>query len=100
MTHGTKPAHVAWATFEAIILQIADIFEAMQSDIKCGFLASGRMVEPLQMLLSCICKRTCSNVPWKLQWSKRSAHSAAPQWNSLRLVKTGRRTHAGPTSNH
>ena len=33
MTHGTKPAHVARATFEAIALQIADVFEAMQSDI-------------------------------------------------------------------
>lgn len=33
MTHGTKPAHVARATFEAIALQIADVFEAMQADI-------------------------------------------------------------------
>ncbi|MDF1608905.1 FGGY-family carbohydrate kinase [Hoeflea sp. YIM 152468] len=33
MTHGTTPAHVARATFEAIALQIADVFEAMQSDI-------------------------------------------------------------------
>lgn len=34
MTHGTTPAHVARATFEAIALQIADVFEAMQSDMK------------------------------------------------------------------
>lgn len=33
MTHGTKPAHVARATFEAIAMQIADVFEAMQSDV-------------------------------------------------------------------
>lgn len=33
MTHGTKPAHVARATFEAIALQISDVFEAMQSDV-------------------------------------------------------------------
>lgn len=33
MTHGTKPAHVARATFEAIAMQISDVFEAMQSDI-------------------------------------------------------------------
>ncbi|MDP2122581.1 MAG: FGGY-family carbohydrate kinase [Hoeflea sp.] len=33
MTHGTRPAHVARATFEAIALQIADVFEAMQADI-------------------------------------------------------------------
>lgn len=33
MTHGTKPAHLARATFEAIAMQIADVFEAMQSDV-------------------------------------------------------------------
>lgn len=33
MTHGTKPAHVARATFEAIAMQIVDVFEAMQSDV-------------------------------------------------------------------
>ena len=33
MTHGTKPAHVARATFEAIAMQIADVFDAMQSDL-------------------------------------------------------------------
>ncbi|MEQ8480119.1 MAG: FGGY family carbohydrate kinase [Hoeflea sp.] len=33
MTHGTELAHVARATFEAIALQIADVFEAMQGDI-------------------------------------------------------------------
>lgn len=33
MTHATKPAHLARATFEAIAQQIADVFEAMQSDI-------------------------------------------------------------------
>ncbi|MCY0096885.1 FGGY-family carbohydrate kinase [Hoeflea ulvae] len=33
MTHGTTPAHVARATFEAIAMQIADVFEAMQSDV-------------------------------------------------------------------
>lgn len=33
MTHGTKPAHVARATFEAIAMQITDVFEAMQSDV-------------------------------------------------------------------
>ena len=32
MTHGTKPAHLARATFEAIAHQIADVFEAMQAD--------------------------------------------------------------------
>jgi len=33
VTHATKPAHLARATFEAIAQQIADVFEAMQSDI-------------------------------------------------------------------
>ncbi|MGQ0563521.1 MAG: FGGY-family carbohydrate kinase [Gemmobacter sp.] len=33
VVHGTKPAHLARATFEAIAHQIADVFEAMQSDI-------------------------------------------------------------------
>jgi glycerol kinase len=33
MTHATTPAHLARATFEAIAQQIADVFEAMQSDI-------------------------------------------------------------------
>tara|TARA_R110000751_G_scaffold71441_11_gene145017 strand:+ start:39884 stop:41335 length:1452 start_codon:yes stop_codon:yes gene_type:complete len=34
MTHGTTPAHLARATFEAIALQIGDVFDAMQAD--CG----------------------------------------------------------------
>ena len=33
MTHGTTPAHLARATFEAIAMQIADVFEAMQADV-------------------------------------------------------------------
>ena len=33
MTHGTKPAHLARATFEAIALQICDVFAAMEQDI-------------------------------------------------------------------
>lgn len=33
MVHGTKPAHLARATFEAIAHQIADVFEAMQADV-------------------------------------------------------------------
>jgi len=33
MTHGTKPAHLARATFEAIALQICDVFSAMEQDI-------------------------------------------------------------------
>ena len=33
MTHGTRPAHLARATFEAIAMQIADVFDAMQADI-------------------------------------------------------------------
>lgn len=33
VTHATNPAHLARATFEAIAQQIADVFEAMQSDI-------------------------------------------------------------------
>ena len=33
MTHSTTPAHLARATFEAIALQIADVFAAMQMDI-------------------------------------------------------------------
>jgi glycerol kinase len=32
MTHGTTPAHVARATFEAIACQIADVFTAMEQD--------------------------------------------------------------------
>ncbi len=32
MTHGTTPAHLARATFDAIALQIVDVFTAMQSD--------------------------------------------------------------------
>ncbi|MBN8629414.1 MAG: FGGY-family carbohydrate kinase [Rhodobacterales bacterium] len=32
MTHATRPAHLARATFEAIAQQIADVFEAMQAD--------------------------------------------------------------------
>ncbi|MEZ5721547.1 MAG: FGGY-family carbohydrate kinase [Paracoccaceae bacterium] len=33
MTHATTPAHLARATFEAIALQIVDVFEAMEADI-------------------------------------------------------------------
>lgn len=33
MTHGTKPAHLARATFEAIAQQIADVYEAMEADV-------------------------------------------------------------------
>jgi glycerol kinase len=33
MTHGTTPAHLARATFDAIAHQIADVFEAMERDI-------------------------------------------------------------------
>ncbi|RRN63895.1 FGGY family carbohydrate kinase [Caulobacter sp. 602-1] len=33
MTLGTRPAHVARATFEAIALQIVDVIEAMQADL-------------------------------------------------------------------
>jgi glycerol kinase len=33
MTHSTTPAHLARATFEAIALQIADVFTAMEADI-------------------------------------------------------------------
>ncbi len=33
MTHGTTPAHLARATFEAIAHQIADVFVAMEQDI-------------------------------------------------------------------
>ena len=33
MTHTTTPAHLARATFEGIAHQIADVFEAMESDI-------------------------------------------------------------------
>ena len=32
MTHATTPAHLARATFEAIAMQIADVFEAMEAD--------------------------------------------------------------------
>ncbi len=33
MTHSTQPAHLARAAFEAIALQIADVFAAMEQDI-------------------------------------------------------------------
>lgn len=33
MTHATKPAHLARATFEAIAHQIADVLQAMEADI-------------------------------------------------------------------
>lgn len=33
MTHATRPAHLARATFEAIAHQIADVFAAMEADI-------------------------------------------------------------------
>lgn len=33
MTHGTTPAHLARATFEAIALQVNDVFRAMEQDI-------------------------------------------------------------------
>ncbi len=39
MTHGTTPAHIARATFEAIAHQIADVFEAMEADIGLPLLA-------------------------------------------------------------
>jgi glycerol kinase len=44
MTLGTKPAHLARATFEAIALQIADVFSAMEQDTGkplAGLLADG-----------------------------------------------------------
>jgi glycerol kinase len=33
MTHATRPAHLARAAFDAIALQIADVFDAMEQDI-------------------------------------------------------------------
>ncbi len=33
MTHATRPAHLALAAIEAVAHQVADVFEAMQSDI-------------------------------------------------------------------
>ena len=33
MTHATSPAHLARATFEAIAMQVADVFEAMEAAI-------------------------------------------------------------------
>ena len=33
MTHGTTPAHLARATFEAIAHQVADVFAAMEADV-------------------------------------------------------------------
>ena len=41
MTHGTRPAHLARATFEAVAQQIADVFAAMEADI-------GRPLEALR----------------------------------------------------
>lgn len=35
LSYGTRPAHLARATFEAIALQIADVFAAMAADIGC-----------------------------------------------------------------
>ncbi len=43
MTHATTPAHVARATMEAVALQIADVFEAMQQDV--GLALSGLMAD-------------------------------------------------------
>ena len=44
MTHGTTPAHLAYASFEAIAHQITDVFEAMERDVGhplSGLLADG-----------------------------------------------------------
>lgn len=44
MTHATTPAHIARATIEAVALQIADVFEAMQQDTGldlAGLMADG-----------------------------------------------------------
>jgi len=43
MTHATTPAHIALATMEAVALQIADVFEAMQQDV--GLALSGLMAD-------------------------------------------------------
>ncbi|MCJ8510382.1 FGGY-family carbohydrate kinase [Rhizobium lemnae] len=43
MTHATTPAHIARATMEAVALQIADVFEAMQQDV--GVALSGLMAD-------------------------------------------------------
>lgn len=43
MTHATTPAHIARATMEAVTLQIADVFNAMQQDI--GMALSGLMAD-------------------------------------------------------
>lgn len=43
MTHATTPAHIARATMEAVTLQIADVFEAMQQDT--GLNLSGLMAD-------------------------------------------------------
>jgi glycerol kinase len=39
MTHATRPAHLARATFEAIAHQVVDVFEAMEADIGHHLLA-------------------------------------------------------------
>ena len=39
MTHATRPAHLARATFEAIAHQVVDVFEAMEADIGHRLLA-------------------------------------------------------------
>ena len=41
MTHTTTPAHLARATFEGIAHQIADVFEAMESDIGLALASLG-----------------------------------------------------------
>ncbi|SMC49370.1 glycerol kinase [Rhizobium sp. RU36D] len=44
MTHATAPAHIARATMEAVALQIADVFNAMQKDVGAdlsGLMADG-----------------------------------------------------------
>jgi glycerol kinase len=43
MTHATTPAHIGRATMEAVALQIADVFEAMQQDV--GLALSGLMAD-------------------------------------------------------
>jgi glycerol kinase len=43
MTHATTPAHLARATMEAVALQIADVFTAMQQDV--GLALSGLMAD-------------------------------------------------------
>ena len=94
MSHGTTQAHLARATFEAIALQVADVFDAMEADVGYPLQACPPMAVPRPTRSSCNCRPTCWAAPSCVRRSGRSARWALPPWPLPPWHPEGRQHHA------